>query len=196
MMRTVERYKKIDIADLSIQGTDETIKQHIRINGHNIKITTTRPNYGGLRWWLVCPSCHKRKRTLYLSDNDYYCRECLGLNYKSQTYRSSYEVLADKYIKLLHDIYNLKWQIDPEAMQGFLDVYEPNMPAYATLEFIPEQPYTMRLSTYEKYMRKLFGMAEQLGKINRLAMGMNKDRAEIVQEQYKEAYEYQEKQNK
>ncbi len=39
-------------------------------------------------------------------------------------------------------------------------------------------------------------MIEQLGQVNRLAMGINKERAEIVQEQYKAAYEYQEKQDK
>lgn len=195
MMNTVESYNKIDIADLSIRGTDEGIKQHININGHNIRITPTRPNYGGLRWWFVCPSCHKRKRTLYLSD-DYYCRKCLGLNYKSQTYRSNYDVLADEYIHLLHDIYKLKWKIDQHAMQGFINVYEPNLPAYATLYFIPDKPYTMRQTTYDKCVDKLLGMIEQLGQVNRLAMGINKERAEIVQEQYKAAYEYQEKQDK
>lgn len=192
MMRTVESYNKIDIADLSIRGTDEGIKQHININGHNIKITPTRPNYGGLRWWFVCPSCHKRKRTLYLSD-DYYCRKCLGLNYKSQTYRSNYDVLADEYIHLLHDIYKLKWKIDQHAMQGFINVYEPSIPAYATLEFIPDKPYNMRLNTYEKYMRKLFGMAEQLGRVNKLVTGMIEKHKAEVQEQYKEAFKYQDK---
>lgn len=191
MMRTVERYKKIDIADLSIQGIDNTIKQHIHINGHNINITPTHPNYGGLRWWFVCPSCHKRKRTLFLFKGDYHCRKCLNLNYKSQTYRSSFDALSDEYLRLLHDIYKLKWQIDPEAMQGFLDVYEPNMPAYATLEFIPEQPYYMHLSNYEKYMRKLFSMLENMGQVNRLYMGMIQKHDADVKEQYKEAFKQQ-----
>ncbi|MCZ9311608.1 hypothetical protein PAF15_06600 [Weissella koreensis] len=195
MMRTVESYNKIDITNLSIQGTDETIKQHININGHNIKITPTRPNYGGLRWWFICPSCHKRKRTLYLSDNDYYCRKCLGINYKSQTYRNSYDALTDEYIQILNDIYKLKWQIDPEAMQGFLNVYEPNLPAYATLYFIPDKPYTMRQTTYDKRIDKLVGMIEQLGQVNRLAMGMIEKHKEDVQEQYQEAYNYQQKDN-
>lgn len=190
MMNTVEMYKKIDIASLSIQGTSETTQQHININNHKIKIASTRPNYGGLRWWFVCPLCQKRKRVLYLSSSDYYCRECLKLNYKSQTYRSKYDALSDEYFKLLHDIYKLKWQIDSEAMQGFIEVYEPSMPAYTSLDFIPEQPYTMRLSTYEKYMRKLFGMLEQLGQVNRLYTGMIEKHNTDVQEQYEEAFKH------
>lgn len=48
-----------------------------------IFLSKTRPAKGGARWWLVCPSCQKRRAKLYL--NTYFrCRACLGLCYGSQ----------------------------------------------------------------------------------------------------------------
>lgn len=68
-------------------------------------------------------------------------------------------------------------------MQGFINVYEPNMPAYTGLDFIPEQPCTMHLSTYEKYVRKLFGMLVRLNKVNRFALEKNNEHAAIIKNQ-------------
>lgn len=136
MMRTVESYNnKIDISYLSIRGTDEVIKQNININ-HNIKITPTLPNYDGLFVRLVVRESELCTYLIMII----IAVSGLEINYKSQTYRSSYEALTDEYIQILNDIYKLKWQIDPEAMKGFLNVYEPNLPAYATFYFIPDKP--------------------------------------------------------
>jgi len=52
---------------------------------YKVGITTTRPNYGGLRYWFICPSCSKRTRKLYfLGGQGYFlCRTCQGLTYRS-----------------------------------------------------------------------------------------------------------------
>ena len=58
---------------------------------YRIQLVTTRPHFGGLRWWFVCPlvvngrACDRRVRKLYLAPGCSYfgCRHCLNLTYKS-----------------------------------------------------------------------------------------------------------------
>src|SRR5262249_11129670 len=57
--------------------------------GYWIALTTTRPHFGGLRWWFVCPlvrngqECNRRVAKLYLPPGGRYfgCRHCYGLTY-------------------------------------------------------------------------------------------------------------------
>ena len=49
----------------------------------SIQISKTPCNYGGYRYWFICPDCHKRVGVLYRQSN-YKCRHCLGVNYQSQ----------------------------------------------------------------------------------------------------------------
>ena len=48
--------------------------------------TSTRPYYGGARYWFLCPECEGRYGKLYAHEGhrQYACRECLGLAYESQ----------------------------------------------------------------------------------------------------------------
>jgi hypothetical protein len=58
---------------------------------YKIPLTPTLPNYGGKRWWLVCPliagdrPCLRRVRVLYLPPGGLYfgCRACYNLTYTS-----------------------------------------------------------------------------------------------------------------
>ena len=54
---------------------------------YKIFLTTTWPNYGGKRWWFICPinRCRKRVRKLYLTATYFACRKCLNLAYNSQS---------------------------------------------------------------------------------------------------------------
>jgi hypothetical protein len=64
---------------------------------YTLRLTSTRPYFGGLRWWFICPlsvngrSCNRRVGKIYLPPSGRYfgCRHCYDL-----TYRSSQE--ADK----------------------------------------------------------------------------------------------------
>ena len=58
-----------------------------------VQLTTTEPNFGGIRYWLVCPNCGRRAGKLYVTDEmlqmspevrRYECRLCLGLVYLLQ----------------------------------------------------------------------------------------------------------------
>ncbi len=57
----------------------------------NVKLTTTQPNYGGTRYWFVCPrpGCGHRVAKLYVTDSGIWgCRRCLNLAYECQYRRS------------------------------------------------------------------------------------------------------------
>ena len=47
-----------------------------------ILFTETTCNYGGIRKWFSCPVCSKRVRVLF--GQEFECRKCLNLKYKSQ----------------------------------------------------------------------------------------------------------------
>ncbi|MDQ1560066.1 MAG: hypothetical protein QOD32_3126 [Pyrinomonadaceae bacterium] len=56
-----------------------------------IKLDRTPLNYGGVRWWFICPECSRRVAHLHLPSRAFYfrCRHCYRLTYESaQTSRS------------------------------------------------------------------------------------------------------------
>ena len=56
-----------------------------------ILLTSTTPNFGGVRWWFICPliedgvACKRRVKKLFLPRGEVYfgCRTCYGLTYES-----------------------------------------------------------------------------------------------------------------
>jgi hypothetical protein len=58
---------------------------------YRIRLVTTRPRFGGLRWWFICPlgvdsrACGRRVGKLYLPPGGRYfgCRHCYNLTYTS-----------------------------------------------------------------------------------------------------------------
>ena len=49
---------------------------------HGVKLVTTRPRFGGRRWWFRCPVCERRTGALYLHRVAYFrCRSCADLTY-------------------------------------------------------------------------------------------------------------------
>jgi len=53
---------------------------------YTVRLTTTRPNYGGLRWWFICPAKGIRTAKLYLAaGGDWFAsRQAYGMAYRSQ----------------------------------------------------------------------------------------------------------------
>ena len=55
---------------------------------YRVELVCTRPHYGGLRWWFLCPvsvagrPCRRRVRKLYLAPGSTYyaCRQCCCLS--------------------------------------------------------------------------------------------------------------------
>jgi hypothetical protein len=56
--------------------------QHRVVISEVYPLATTRPAFGGLRWWIVC-HCGRRVANLYLPSEEYYfrCRTCHQLTY-------------------------------------------------------------------------------------------------------------------
>ena len=46
-------------------------------------LTTTKPRFGGLRYWFMCPRCGRRVGKLYHAER-WACRRCHHLTYQSQ----------------------------------------------------------------------------------------------------------------
>jgi hypothetical protein len=61
-------------------GEWEPVEQHISLD-------RTPCNYGGYRFWFLCPHCSRRVAVLYGSGKYFLCRHCYGLTYSSQQER-------------------------------------------------------------------------------------------------------------
>lgn len=63
-----------------------------------VRLSATRCNYGGVRYWLHCPKCSKRVGKLYLGGKYIFaCRECWNLTYKICN-ASGFERMVGKFI--------------------------------------------------------------------------------------------------
>ena len=67
---------------------------------YNITLTTTTPNYGGQRWWFICPAqgCGRRVGVLYLA-KILACRHCYNAAYPSQN-QQPHDYYSDKAFRL------------------------------------------------------------------------------------------------
>ncbi|PIR39130.1 MAG: hypothetical protein COV35_04515 [Alphaproteobacteria bacterium CG11_big_fil_rev_8_21_14_0_20_39_49] len=62
---------------------------------YKVHLTTTSPNYGGKRWWFICPAkgCGRRVGVLY-GGKIFACRHCYNLAYDSQNDGMHYRMLT------------------------------------------------------------------------------------------------------
>ena len=69
-----------------------------QVLNHTIDLITTRPHFGGVRWWFMCPGCENNVTKLYQPPGDKYflCRTCQNLTYTScrESGNSLYHQLA------------------------------------------------------------------------------------------------------
>jgi hypothetical protein len=98
-----------------------------------VYLASTRPHFGGLRWWFVCPRLNRRVRKLYLplGGRHFWSRRAYRLAYASQR-----ETVYDRAMRRARKLY-LKLGGDPAD-----DAY-------------PDKPKRMRWTTYNRLMDKL-----------------------------------------
>jgi hypothetical protein len=62
----------------------------------NVKLVTTKPHFGGVRYWYECPACGHGVAKLYAVDSDrrFLCRRCRGACYFSQYRKGSRDRLC------------------------------------------------------------------------------------------------------
>lgn len=73
----VEGSTAVRLLYTAAKGTDRERQYDYRVN-----ITTTRPHFGGTRYWWECPHCRRRCGVLY-GRGYYLCRQCHDLTYAS-----------------------------------------------------------------------------------------------------------------
>jgi hypothetical protein len=78
-----------------------------------IRYTETATRFGGQRPWMLCPSCSRRCRVLFLGFGRVACRRCFRVRYQSQT--------LDRIGRALHAMGKIAKQIDPEAEMDLPD---------------------------------------------------------------------------
>ena len=71
-----------------------------------IELEKTECNYGGYKYWFLCPNCNDRIGIIYLPPGEKYlaCRECYGLTYKSRQLHKNREYERNKYSKKLDEV--------------------------------------------------------------------------------------------
>jgi hypothetical protein len=87
---------------------------------YKIGLQTSSPNYGGKRWWFICPlqGCSRRVANLYSSGTYYGCRHCLNLAYPSQNEAPHYRAMhkAQKIHQQLGGDGCVQWLPKPKGM--------------------------------------------------------------------------------
>ena len=70
---------------LAYNFTRELNRAWLTLPAQVIKLESTSPNYGGVRWWWLCPKCDRRAARLYLPNHErlFLCRLCHDLSYES-----------------------------------------------------------------------------------------------------------------
>jgi len=74
----IQRIEGTEFLPLSYYVGDQLVS-------YSVELDTTHCNYGGKRYWFLCPICKKRVAKIYLPSGGKYfaCRSCNYLTYRS-----------------------------------------------------------------------------------------------------------------
>src|SRR5262245_15792215 len=133
---------------LKYEMTDYCSGEQLEIDD-KVYLAPTRPYFGGLRWWFVCPHLNRRVRKLYLplGGRHFWSRRAYELAYASQR--------ETKYDGALRRARKLRLRLGGDPTD---DEY-------------PDKPPRMRWATYNQLMDRLVaadGVAEERLKAARL----------------------------
>lgn len=78
----------------------------LKNENYQLKVDKQKCNFGGFRYYFLCPLCTKRMRKLYSYLGFLLCRNCLNLSYQSQKLTPSFRYLrmTDKIEKRLKNM--------------------------------------------------------------------------------------------
>lgn len=143
--RNLSSYPQLNIKYLAatIHQTGVTT---LPIGGQLIKVSATACNYGGHRYWLVCPQCGKRYGVLYRKESCWACRKCQGLAYGSQIRESPYHDYTKYFYKAVRIARKLDATFNPYLID-FVRGYR---------RMFPDKPKGMHWRTYERLSDEYF----------------------------------------
>jgi hypothetical protein len=104
---------------------------------------TTPCNFGGVRYWFVCPHCDKRAGKLFGGRRGLACRKCYDLNYFSQQHTKT-------------DCYYYSWKAEQIARKIDKD-YEYS----GTRPIFPPKPKYMKWSVYQKLRNQFYDYSDK-----------------------------------
>ena len=84
-----------------------------------IRLAFTVPNYGGRRWWLICPDTGQRVRCLYLPPGGarFTGRKALGLAYRVERL-GHFDRPFEKLFRLQRKLGVAGWGVEPKRRKG------------------------------------------------------------------------------
>lgn len=137
LVDTENLYAKVNYT-ITDRNTDEKTDYDYKIS-----LTTTPCNFGGVRYWFICPLsvngvyCGRRTGTLYLASGGHYfgCRHCYNLSYESRNEcrlgrfgQLGYVLKADRqYEELYKSIKRWTWRGRPTRKARKLQSLEQKM---------------------------------------------------------------------
>ena len=106
-----------------------------------VRISATQPNYGGVRYWWICPNtnCNRRVRILYLHGGYFLCRHCQNLTYKSS------QAGDDLTERIMGKMYAIRRKLGAEG-----GIFEP----------LPDKPKGMHNRTYFRLLAQYRKLSE------------------------------------
>jgi len=105
-----------------------------------LELSFVPAGFGGRRAFWLCPRCGKRVRYLYFKAPGFVCRDCAGLNYRSQQRTKS---------SLNHWRDGMRLATDTLQWRPPLDVVPMDSP-YVT----PDRPRYMHRTTYRRHLAR------------------------------------------
>jgi len=130
---------------IRLQYTTTKISGEKKEHDYEVLIETTPCNYGGERWWFLCPVCFRRCRILYQppSQSVFACRICHNLSYQSQQEGKNYSsMIVDAVLNLPAWERQLRSTRSPRKRQKLLDMI--NKYAGSLMFFERQTKATMR----------------------------------------------------
>ncbi|MBS9337206.1 hypothetical protein [Fructobacillus parabroussonetiae] len=178
-------YPKLNIMELDFSKHPRA--HLVKWQGHKIALATTKPNYGGKRFWLVCPYCEKRKGALYQVGQAVICRVCAGLYYAGQDNKARRHTFTK--IMALHDKQlNLINNLDPGLYNSYMGLGHLLACDLAyRLYNTPKRPKGMHWATYNKKMDEICSIGRQLNNLYALYGKRKKAHDKAIKAQWSEA---------
>lgn len=184
-MKKVTSYPKLNIQQLNFRENPRA--NGVNWQGHKIALATTKPNYGGVRYWFVCPNCEKRKGALYQVGRAVICRVCAGLYYAGQDNKARRNMF-DKIMALHEHQLELINKLDPVLYNSYMGLGHLLACDLAYRMYItPKRPKGMHWATYYKKMDEICSIGRQLSNLYALYGKRKEAHDKAIKAQWAEA---------
>lgn len=105
-------------------------------------------NYGGLRYWFLCPGCGQRVALLYGAGKYFLCRHCYNLTYASQQ--------EDRLFRLLRKVQNIRERLGLSGATDEPIIFKPKGMHQKTFD-------RLRFEVERNEMRMNYAIAARFG---------------------------------